>query len=88
MPADVRSQACAYLRAGKVTVVVAARCDREGQRPELVRARVEGNSSTYFVRLNDGVWLCSCEEDGCPHAAAVQLVTGHDGLARKPGEAG
>ena len=34
MPADVRSQACSYLRAGKVTVVVAARCDREGAADE------------------------------------------------------
>ncbi len=86
MPMDVRAQACAYLRAGKVRVCSAGPGNYHP--PEWVRARVEGQSSTYFVRLADGRWVCSCGEDGCPHVAAVQLCTGHGGLAapsrRKP----
>jgi hypothetical protein len=84
MAVDVRSQACSYLRNGKVTVCVAG--PDNFRPPEWVRARVAGQSSTYFVRLADGVWRCSCEETGCPHVAAVQHCTGHDGMARKPGE--
>jgi hypothetical protein len=86
MAVDVRSQACSYLRAGQVTVFVATGRD-DVNRPMAVRAYVQGQSGRYFVRRNyDGHWLCSCKEDDCPHAAAVQLVTGYDGLARKPGE--
>jgi hypothetical protein len=38
----------------------------------------------------DGRWLCSCEAegDGCPHIAAVKLVTGYGESARPRGEAG
>jgi hypothetical protein len=88
MAMDVRSQACSYLRAGKVTVFVATPGSDDAT-PLAVRAHVQGQSRRYFVRRNcDSRWLCSCEAegDGCPHIAAVQLVTGHDGLARKPGE--
>jgi uncharacterized Zn finger protein len=78
MAADVRSLACTYIRNGAVRVVKA----RWGDSPAFVRARVAGRGSTYFVRLNDGVWTCSCgEPDSCAHTAAVQLVTGHEGLA-------
>lgn len=80
MAMDVRAQACAYARNGQIRVVKAGR----GDPPAMVRARVAGQRCTYFVRLNDGVWVCSCSEDGCPHVAAVALVTGHDSLARKP----
>lgn len=86
--ADVRSQACGYLRAGKVTVLVATGRGG-GDRPMAVRAHVQGQSSRYLVRRNyDGRWLCSCEAeaDGCAHIASVRLVTGHDGPARKSGE--
>ena len=82
MPADIRSQACSYARNGDVRVVKAL----GGDPPALVRARVAGRNASYFVRLNDGAWSCSCERVDCPHVAATQLVTGYDGLARKPGE--
>jgi hypothetical protein len=86
MAVDVRSQACAYLRAGQVTVFVATGRD-DVNRPMAVRAYVQGQSGRYFVRRNyDGCWLCSCEAEGygCAHIASVQLVTGYDGLARRP----
>jgi hypothetical protein len=78
MSADVRSLACTYVRNGAVRVVAA----RWGDSPAFVRARVAGRGSTYFVRLNGGAWVCSCgEPDSRAHVAAVQLVTGHEGLA-------
>lgn len=88
MAVDVRASACSYLRNGAVTVFTATGKGDDGA-PLAVRAHVQGQSRQYFVRRNyDGQWLCSCEMegDGCPHIAAVQLVTGHPGLARKPGE--
>ncbi|SET50746.1 hypothetical protein SAMN05421811_103258 [Nonomuraea wenchangensis] len=88
MAVDVRSQACSYLRAGKVTVFAATGRD-DNDRPLAVRAHMQGQSGRYFVRRNyDGRWLCSCEtgEADCPHVAAVQLVTGHDGPASRTGE--
>jgi uncharacterized Zn finger protein len=82
MAADVRSLACSYVRNSAVRVVKA----RHGDPPTFVRARVSGRQTTYFVRLTDGVWACSCgEPDSCAHVAAVQLVTGHDGLASPAG---
>lgn len=85
MAVDVRAMACNYLRNGKVTVKAAL------PGPELlpvqVEAVVKGNSATYLVDLIDGRWRCPCGEPAaCAHVAAVQLVTGHDGLARKPGD--
>ena len=89
MPADVRSQACAYARNGKVAVVSASSAEGAGRRAGHVIAYVTGQSGTYQVTLGRRGWSCTCgEADSCAHAAAVQLVTGHDGLARKPGEAG
>jgi len=83
----VRGEACLLLKAGKVRVCSAG--PDNSAPPEYVRARVEGRSSTRFVRLSGGRWLCSCDRpESCEHVAAVQLVTGHDGLARKPERAG
>jgi uncharacterized Zn finger protein len=87
MPPSVRSMACSYLIAGDVRVCKSGPGNDEP--PTMVRARVRGRSARYFVRFSDGRWLCSCgEPDSCAHVAAVQLCTGHDGLAepsrRKP----
>ena len=84
MATDVRSKACSYLRAGKVTVAVAVRGRDDATRPDFVRAHVEGYSSAYVVRLQNGGWTCTCgDAEHCAHAAAVQLATGHPSLARK-----
>lgn len=85
MALDVRSQACSYLRNGKVTVRAAL--PGSDRLPVQVEAVVQGNSGTYLVDLIDQRWRCSCgKAELCAHAAAVQLVTGHDGLARMSGE--
>ncbi|MEU4577472.1 hypothetical protein [Nonomuraea sp. NPDC023979] len=85
---DVRAQACSYLRAGRVTVTAAAATEHDGQRrADVVRAHVDGHSSTYLVHLVDNTWSCTCRRPAeCAHVAAVQLVTGHPSLARKPGK--
>ena len=82
MAMDVRSQACKYAVGGKVTLFAAGPDDL--RRPEWVKAQVDGRSESYFVQLTDGEWRCSCEQDGCPHVASVQLVTGHGGPASPP----
>lgn len=82
MAVDVRSQACKYAVNAKVVVFAAGPDDL--RRPEWVKAQVDGRSESYFVQLADDVWRCSCEEPDCPHAAAVQLVTGHGGPASPP----
>jgi hypothetical protein len=86
MVMDVRSQACSYLRDGRVQVFN-ARPGGDDDKPLAVRAYVYGWSRRHFVRLNyGGAWLCSCgEPDSCAHVAAVQLATGHDGLASPAG---
>ncbi len=83
MAVDVRGKACAYLRSGKVTITRAT--DVAGpRRPVFVQAHVEGHSSTYVVMLHNGAWSCTCgKPDTCAHVGAVQLVTGHPGVARK-----
>ncbi len=85
MAVDVRGKACAYLRNGQVTVHTALREEGDGLRvPYYVIADVVGHSSTYLVRLDDGVWTCTCgKPESCAHVGAVQLVTGHPGVARK-----
>ncbi|MBB4702521.1 SWIM zinc finger family protein [Sphaerisporangium siamense] len=56
----------------------------EPYRPHTVTARVEGHSAKYIVLLDDGRWTCTCDDPAtCAHVAAVQLVTGHPGPARK-----
>lgn len=82
MPLDVRSKACSYLRGGMVTVLQVSRSTVQQARPDHVYARVLGYSSTYIVRLERGVWTCTCQKPAeCAHVAAVQLVTGHPSLA-------
>lgn len=82
---DIRQKACGYLRDGKVTLLKAD--FREGPRqPYEVMAHVEGHRSVRMVRLDNGRWTCTCREPGCPHVAAVQLVTGHPSNAAKPGK--
>jgi hypothetical protein len=86
MAMDVRSQACSYLRDGRVRVFV-ARPGGDDDKPLAVRAYVYGWSRRHFVRLNyGGAWLCSCTArgDACPHIAAVKLVTGYGGPASPP----
>jgi len=83
MPADVRTQACAYLRNGKVTVL-SATWDGDGRRADAAYAQVAGRSATYLVELSLKGWSCTCERPAdCPHIAAVQLVTGWPSLARR-----
>ena len=82
MAPDIRAQACAYLRDGRVTVLQATTDQVDPARPHQIRARVVGHSSTYIVKLTYGVWDCTCRRAAeCPHAAAVQLVTGWPSLA-------
>ncbi|TDD54560.1 hypothetical protein E1286_05045 [Nonomuraea terrae] len=89
MAVDVRSLACSYVRNGNVAVVSATPADDADRQAGHVIAYVHGQSRTYQVTLGRRGWSCTCEEaNSCPHAAAVQLVTGHDGLARKSGESG
>lgn len=84
MPVDVRARACGYLRGGNVTVLLAHYDQVDPTRAYKVRAHVVGHTSTYVVHLANGVWSCTCGSPAdCPHAAAVQLVTGHPSLARK-----
>lgn len=83
MATDVRSQACAYLRNGKVTVL-AATWDGDARRADEVHAEVVGQSATYLVGLSLKGWSCSCDRPAdCPHIAAVQIVTGWPSLARR-----
>ncbi|MER7361880.1 hypothetical protein [Nonomuraea wenchangensis] len=86
MAVDVRSQACSYARNGKVAIVSAAPAEGDHRRAGSVTAYVEGQSRRYQVTLGRHGWSCTCEETGCPHAAAVQLVTGYDGLASRSRE--
>jgi uncharacterized Zn finger protein len=82
MAVDVRAVACNYLRKGRVTVLSAITQDQP--KPWHVYATVAGLSGReYAVTLAfDGIWDCTCgEAASCGHAAAVQLVTGHEGLA-------
>lgn len=80
---DLRSKACAYLRGGKVTIWAAVPPGKD-RRADAIAADVVGHSSTYVVRLADGVWSCTCGKPAeCAHVAAVQLATGHPSLARR-----
>ena len=86
--ADVRSLACSYARNGKVAVVSATPAEGESRRAGHVIAVVQGQQQAYQVTLGRRGWSCTCgEADTCPHAAAVQMVTGHDGLASPAGRA-
>jgi hypothetical protein len=86
---DIRSQACVYLRNGLVDLleVVGPDGTSTGQwrnAASHVRAVVNGHASRYEVALVDGMWSCTCSESApCPHAAAVQTVTGWPSLARR-----
>lgn len=83
MAVDVRGKACAYLRNGQVTVFIASPAEGT-RRATYVLADVVGHSSTYVVRLDDGVWTCPCGKPAtCAHVGAVQLVTGYPGVAWK-----
>jgi hypothetical protein len=80
MPADVRSKALAYYRSTSMRVLAAATMTG-ADRPYFVEARVRGHRSDYIVRYELGEWVCTCHADGCPHAASVQLATGHESAA-------
>ncbi|MEV5710085.1 hypothetical protein [Actinoallomurus sp. NPDC052274] len=86
MSTDVRAKALGYLRDGRVTVSAATFAGL-ARVPYDVLAYVDGYRSTYIVRLVLDTWACSCATAGCPHVAAVQLVTGHPSVARKDAEA-
>lgn len=86
MAVDIRSLACSYARNGNVSIVSAAPKEDDHHRAGSVTAYVVGQSRRYQVTLGKRGWSCTCEEAGCAHAAAVALVTGHDELARRPGE--
>jgi hypothetical protein len=81
---DVRAKALNYLRSGAVHVLY-ARTTADARRPVEVVAVVEAHTGVRRVELRDETWSCTCPDydDGCAHAAAVQLVTGHDSAAAK-----
>lgn len=64
MAVDIRGMACAYLRAGAVTLLEVWTAD--GSIPgwptaaRYVRAQVIGNSGVYRVAYRDGEWSCTC----------------------------
>lgn len=76
MPSDVRTRALGYLRTG-ATRVVHARSPKDGTPPHEVVATVQGHQRKHVVDYIDGAWTCTCQITGCPHIAAVQIVTGH-----------
>jgi hypothetical protein len=84
--ADLRTKTLGYLRGGLVRVAH-ARSERGHlhQPPTEVIAFVDSTRGDrqYVVDLRDHEWVCTCGNHGCPHAAAVQLVTGHPTAARK-----
>ncbi len=76
----LRAKALTYYRSGAVRVLNAATV-LPADRPYFVEARVLGHRSHYIVRYELGGWTCTCHADGCAHAAAVQLATGHESAA-------
>jgi hypothetical protein len=89
--ADVRTKTLARLREGRVTVL-AAHTPPGATRPGYVEAHVTSSQPgtrdlCHRVVLEDGAWSCSCRADGCPHSAAVQLVTGWPSPAARRGAA-
>ncbi len=69
MPTEtIDSKACRLLVTGNVHLVTVA--------PEVVVARVFGDSGVYDVNLCEGHWTCTCPAvRDCSHLAAVTLVT-------------
>ncbi len=72
MPTEtIDAKACRLLTTGNVHLVTDA--------PELVVARVFGDSGVYHVNLADGQWPCTCPASNahreCSHRLAVTLVT-------------
>ncbi len=81
MPADIRSKALAAIREYRV-VVLTAMTTPGGDRPSVVEAfvassRLGADGLGHRVRLDGGVWECSCGAGGCGHLLATQLVTKH-----------
>lgn len=76
MAVDIRGMACAYLRAGAVTLLEVWTAD--GSIPgwptaaRYVRAQVIGNSGVYRVAYRDGEWSCTCSH------SHMQTRTGGD----------
>lgn len=87
---DLRTKALGYLRDGKVAILTAA-TDKPNRSAGAVGAIVKGFHGEHWVRLVDGVWFCSCNNDAprpdCAHVAAVQLVTGHESAAAREAKA-
>ena len=80
--AEIRPRALACLRDGRVAIKRA-----EGGR---IIAAVRSSRNPDVVYIVDrypsleAAWFCTCRADGgCPHIAAVQLVTGHKSAAAK-----
>jgi hypothetical protein len=84
--ADIRGKSLSCLRDGRVTVVL-ARAPTPSGPADAVCAFVDssrGNGLRYVVDLMAGAWSCTCRDvEGCPHIAAVQLVTGHRSAAAR-----
>jgi hypothetical protein len=75
----LRSKALGVLRAGRVTLLF-VRSDNDTQQVVEALAKVKSSrpgDRFYATEYIDGVWACTCGRDGCPHVAALQLVTGH-----------
>jgi uncharacterized Zn finger protein len=70
MPTEtLKAKADRLLTAGNVHLLKVA--------PDVVVARVHGDSGVWDVRLQDGRWTCTCPAGPhpCSHYAAVALVT-------------
>lgn len=84
---NIRQKALAYLRNQDVRITQAITPEGSIQ-PVFVEAIVRGYRRFYDVRLENGVWTCTCDlasQPECAHRAAVQLVTGHRMGAAKAG---
>lgn len=81
---DIRSKALGYYRDGGIRILHSLTPMHGPRVPYEIDADVIGFNSTYKVRLDDGIWTCTCHGEDCAHAAAVQLATGHTSAAAKP----
>lgn len=85
-----RAKACGYYRDQDLRFLNTITPEGE-RRPVFVEALVRGYQKTYTVRLENGVWTCTCDlarQPDCAHRAAIQLATGYRSSAAAPAKAG
>lgn len=83
---SIREKACKYYRDQDLRLLQ-VKTPESALQPTFVEALIRGYLATYLVRLEDGQWTCTGDEDksDCPHRAAVQMATGHPSAAAKAG---